>query len=118
MDRKQFISLKRGDIVQHIRTGNSFIIDSFDGKTYIGLDSIRISNPDEWFIVYPENKIDSKTVLQQPTKTDEIKFVTIEKLLEQILEAFKVISQIQLELLKAKSNILTSQVGVNCNVTN
>ena len=66
MDRKQFTSLKRGDIVRHVRTGNSFVIDSSDGQTYIGLDSINISNPDEWVLFTHENQGDSKTVLQQP----------------------------------------------------
>jgi len=42
--------LRRGDIVAHKRSGNSYVIDRVDGMTATGLDSIEISNPAEWLI--------------------------------------------------------------------
>lgn len=43
--------LKRGDIVRHRITGNSYVIDGNYGLYAIAIKSIQISNPNEWIKV-------------------------------------------------------------------
>jgi hypothetical protein len=52
MTQEQFNKLKRGDIVQNKQSCNSYIIsqqiDTPDKVAFIGVDTIYITNPNEW----------------------------------------------------------------------
>jgi len=43
--------LKRGDIVFHVISGESYIIDGIYSDYAIGMQTIRISNPNEWLLI-------------------------------------------------------------------
>lgn len=50
--KKQFDSLKRGDIIQHKVLKTSYVIDSIyqnkNRRYYIAVTTININNPSEW----------------------------------------------------------------------
>lgn len=43
--------LERGDIIRHNGSGNSYVITSVYGEYAIAVDTIHVSNPNEWSIV-------------------------------------------------------------------
>jgi len=50
----RFEKLKRGDIVQHIESGNSYVIDqciSPKRDKYIAVHTIVLTNPYKWIII-------------------------------------------------------------------
>lgn len=51
MTQDQFDGLTRGDIVRHIGTGDSFVIERGNSRnSYTAVRTIDISNPQEWIV--------------------------------------------------------------------
>ena len=44
---------ERGDIVQHVATGSSYVVDNNFGRYAIAVNTMHISNPSEWKILKP-----------------------------------------------------------------
>jgi len=54
MTKEKFEKLERGCIVRHVRSANSYVIEqciSSKRDRFIGVDTIVITNPDEWVVV-------------------------------------------------------------------
>lgn len=46
--------LKRGDIIRHRGTGETYVIDATGGDRARAVTSVEVSNPGEWMLVDPE----------------------------------------------------------------
>jgi hypothetical protein len=55
MNREEFLNLKRGDIVQNIGSGQSYVIESVSQNKgsfiFLGIRTCSITNPAEWKLV-------------------------------------------------------------------
>ena len=54
MTKEKFEKMERGCVIQHVRSGSSFVIEqcvSPKQDKFIGVRTIVITNPDEWIIV-------------------------------------------------------------------
>jgi len=52
MTKNQFKKLSRGDIVRHVAGGISYIVDANFGDSVTALNSIDVTNPTEWDLVF------------------------------------------------------------------
>lgn len=48
MNREEFESLRRNDIVRHVSSGNAFIVKDITPVGYIATRRMNVTNPDEW----------------------------------------------------------------------
>lgn len=53
---KELFSLRRGDIIRSVASGNSYVIVYSTGRSMIGIDTVDITNPDEWEAVTIDGK--------------------------------------------------------------
>lgn len=59
MERDEFEQLTRGDVVQHLRNGESYVIhdrvvDRGEWLRFIAIRTVTVSNPREWKLIPPE----------------------------------------------------------------
>lgn len=53
MNSVQLKKLKKGDIVRHLGTGDSYVVDANYGDFVTGMRTVNISNPSEWMLFTP-----------------------------------------------------------------
>lgn len=49
IELKSIDQLRRGDIIRHKGSGEAYVIDSNYGSFAIGMRSVHVSNPIEWY---------------------------------------------------------------------
>jgi hypothetical protein len=50
MTQDEFKNLSRGDIVQHVRHSEPYIVDANYGHHVTAVKTVDMSNPDEWIL--------------------------------------------------------------------
>ena len=48
MTREEFLKLERGDIVQHLSSGISYVIEQSCSNVKIAVRTVTLTNPTEW----------------------------------------------------------------------
>lgn len=53
---EDLLQLRRGDIIQHKYSGNSYVVLDQVGRSLIAVDTIEVTNPDEWLALTIDGK--------------------------------------------------------------
>ena len=75
MTRKQFIALRRGDIVRGESSGDSYVVDGHYGNFIIATKSMHVSNPSEWDLCTSEKEVAEKSTSHNTTKSEISKLI-------------------------------------------